>query len=578
MRNFLISTLLALVGFMPSNAQYTFTLDVSWSGNCSGYTSQMNQLIGKYKSQAISGFPTEQSCKQARAMCQQELGHIELIYYDLKTGKIIKTQATNCKLNVVAGLCTGRPLAGNTIQIGVPNINGVSQGTSFYSTNPAEEIKNWSEDFIEQMVALFDGKLPDFKLTRVNTGDIDFDNARKNNDDDYEFTGRMPEGSVRYVPKNDQIVSVGPPTKGSGVSGLDDFLSGNFVSLDMREGGSGRIYSEDFDMSNIYSELQKREEERRQRELEWEHKEASVWDEIKSKLDDENFHLLAYILQTNNGGIRPKFLGITESGRYVFESIDGNNVFSISKDAKAIQTLTFEEHSWKDDNIIKAIQENGFKDAISDRYKFEYPSFDNIKGGKISFKDLKNLSANELRKLLPYIKGELKLKLFDNSSELSYEYMQLSDWHGSGGIRATLSSGGKDNISASLSVTGEGGDVSKNSDTFFDNKEKVFSKEHDDSELKKEYAIFGGFMKIKGTLNAEIELSSLEAKATGGYVKKVYGGFLYCSGGAEVKGGTHIDKKIVVSPWNIFYVKGKVGGFQCKNITHATDDIPTLKQ
>lgn len=196
MRKILISTLLALAGMKPANAQYTFTLDVSWSGNCGGYTSQMNQVIGKYKSQAISGFPTYESCEQVRKMCQQELGHIELVYYDLNTGKVIKKQATNCKLNVIAGSCTGRPLAGNTIQIGVPNINGVSQGTTFYSTNSANEIRDWSSDDMERMLAL-NRNYQHNEPTVVSTGDPDFDNVRSG----YMLSGSMPGGSLDYIEK-----------------------------------------------------------------------------------------------------------------------------------------------------------------------------------------------------------------------------------------------------------------------------------------------------------------------------------------------------------------------------------------
>lgn len=543
---------------IAQEGQYQLVVtSVSYSGNCGGMKNvndvhglegALQKAISIGMSQSLNGqiYPSEDICKSALHSMSGSYG--------------------GCTTKV-SGYC--RPLGGGRTSVGRANVLGVGQGSSFYSINGANEIKNWSEDDAQRRMG-FDSNFQSTEPTNVSTGDTEFDNVRSG----YILSGSMSGGSLVFIEKpldnknqdlEDYMIVGGARIP---VSVLNNPFNPKVL---------GEVHSDDL-IYDAYEEMKKREEERRQRELEWEHKEASVWDEIRSKLDDENFHLLAYILQTNNGGVRPKFLGITESGRYIFESIDGNNVFSISKDAKAIQTLTFEEHSWKDDNIIKAIQENGFKDAISDRYKFEYPSFDNIKGGKISFKDLKNLSTNELRKLLPYIKGELKLKLFDNSSELSYEYVQLSDWHGSGGFRTTLSSGGKDNISASLSVTGEGGDVSKNSDTFFDNKEKVFSKEHDDSELKKEYAIFGGFMKIKGKLNAEIELSSLQAKVTGGYVKKVYGGYLYCSGGAEVKGGTHVDKTIAISPWNIFYVKGKVGGFQCKNITNSTDNIPTLKR
>ena len=150
MRKLFVSILLALVDSLSTNAQYTFTVNASWSGNCSGYTPQMNQLMGKYKSQAINGFPTRELCEQTRAMCHQELGHIELTFYDVKTGRVIKREATNCKLNVTTTPCTGYPMAGS---IGTLNTLGVSQGTSFYNNNTSNEIQNWSNDYAERMLA-----------------------------------------------------------------------------------------------------------------------------------------------------------------------------------------------------------------------------------------------------------------------------------------------------------------------------------------------------------------------------------------------------------------------------------------
>ena len=196
----IMTALLALAGLLPAYAQYTFTLNVSWSGNCSGYTAQMNQMMGKYKSQAITGFPTRELCEQTRAMCHQELGHIEIIYYDVKTGKEIKREATNCKLNVSTTPCTGHPMAGS---VGTLNALGVSQGSSFYSSNIANEIQNWSEDDMERMLAL-NSEFKSYEPTKIATGDIDFDNNR---------------------------------------SGLAS--GATFVSLDMRPGGSSTIISED---------------------------------------------------------------------------------------------------------------------------------------------------------------------------------------------------------------------------------------------------------------------------------------------------------------------------------------------
>lgn len=188
MRKQIALTLLALVGILPANAQYTFTLSVSWSGNCSGYTAQMNQAIRGFQTQTINGFPTRELCEQTRAMCHQELGHIELVYYDVKTGKVIKREATNCKLNVSTTPCTGRPMAGS---VGTLNALGVSQGSSFYSANTANEIQNWSEDEMERMLAL-NKDFQSFEAINVATGAPTFDNARSKNEYIFQSTSSAP--------------------------------------------------------------------------------------------------------------------------------------------------------------------------------------------------------------------------------------------------------------------------------------------------------------------------------------------------------------------------------------------------
>lgn len=190
--------MLALAGLLPANAQYTFTLNASWSGNCSGYTAQMNSMMGKYKSQAINGFPTRELCEQTRAMCHQELGHIELVYYDVKTGKVIKRETTNCKLNVTTTPCTGRPMAGT---VGTLNVLGVSQGTSFYSTNSANEIQNWSSDDMERMLAL-NKSFNSFEPTNVSTGDPYFDDARNRAGSSLPYIG---DGAYRGIPETPLI-------------------------------------------------------------------------------------------------------------------------------------------------------------------------------------------------------------------------------------------------------------------------------------------------------------------------------------------------------------------------------------
>lgn len=466
--------------------------------------------------------------------------------------------------------------------IGSVDILGVSKGSSFYSTNGVNEIHDWTNDYTERMLALN----PNYKSNEsnaINTDDPYYNNARNN----YTLSGRMPDGSTKYIKNADLLKVIGQTNRIPGAF----ILSSNSMPITMMQPESGVYVPPIYD---AYAKLLKSEEEKRQRELEWEQKEAKAWDEIRSKLDDENYHLLAYILKSNNGGERPKFLRVTDSGRYVFESSDGNNVFSVSKDANDINSLTFKEHSWNDDNIIKAIQEKSFKDVIDERFEFEIKGGKldilEVENGKISFKDLENLSPDKLRKLLPQIKGEIKLKLIDNSSELSYEYMHLFDSHISAGGKLTLSSGIKDDIGGSATLTSEKAEKATMTSNGNDYYVGTTSTERNEiiKEKEKSEKWFGP-LKIEG--NAELKISSLEGTGKVGVVKKIGNNYFYCSGELNLEGGTRIDKNIISSKPSaqkrgsagelallIIYVKGDVGGIQCKNITNSIDNIPTLKK
>lgn len=146
MRKLSFSLMLALVGLLPANAQYSFTIDGGFSGDCARVSGvrELNQQLKAIKGEVISGFPDPTSCEQARAIVNGIKAQAEMITYDARTGKTIDRKKYNCHFSLSASPCTGRPLSGGTI--GTPNIKGVSEGTSFYSVNGAEEIQNWSED------------------------------------------------------------------------------------------------------------------------------------------------------------------------------------------------------------------------------------------------------------------------------------------------------------------------------------------------------------------------------------------------------------------------------------------------
>lgn len=184
---------LALVGFLPANAQYTFTCNGGFSGDCAKVSGvrELNQQLQQIMRQAFAGFPDEASCNQARNIVNNIKSQAEII---------LGGKRYNCHFKLNALPCTGRPIGGTNV--GTPNVLGVSQGSSFFSTNTVNEIKNWSEDDMERMLALDkDNHL--FEPTNVITGDVNFDNARTDNGIVFHSTSSIPyigDGIFKGIP------------------------------------------------------------------------------------------------------------------------------------------------------------------------------------------------------------------------------------------------------------------------------------------------------------------------------------------------------------------------------------------
>ena len=223
-------------------AQCKITITLSVSGCSNTLDGRIAEKVAEaqanhYLEQARIGFNSLQECNTFRSM---------VISQSYSYG--------NCKIRFNVSPCTGCPSGA----MGNANILAIGQGSSFYSVNGANEIRDWSNDDMERMIAL-NKDYQSFEPTNISTGDTEFDNAR------YEFSGNMPEGSINFIKKDDnQIISIGPPSKGTGVAVSNDFFNGKgFVSLDMRDGGSGKVISEDLiplkerpaDMSLINSYL-----------------------------------------------------------------------------------------------------------------------------------------------------------------------------------------------------------------------------------------------------------------------------------------------------------------------------------
>lgn len=159
---------LELVGFLPANAQYTFTCNGGFSGDCAKVSGvrELNQQLQQIMRQAFAGFPDEASCNQARNIVNNIKSQAEII---------LGGKRYNCHFKLNALPCTGRPIGGTNV--GTPNVLGVSQGSSFFSTNTVNDIKNWSEDDMERMLAL-DQKHQPLENKAIATGDVYFDRTR----------------------------------------------------------------------------------------------------------------------------------------------------------------------------------------------------------------------------------------------------------------------------------------------------------------------------------------------------------------------------------------------------------------
>ena len=135
MRKFLLLCVSVICcGF--ANAQWTFTIDIKYSGNCGGLNGiqGLNALSyeAAYKNMQI---PTKNECEALRSQLSS-----------------IKQGYGGCYAQIVCGPCTGQDIAGNnsTDQNANPNIFGPSQGTAFSPSSAPDATKQWLEDFMKK--------------------------------------------------------------------------------------------------------------------------------------------------------------------------------------------------------------------------------------------------------------------------------------------------------------------------------------------------------------------------------------------------------------------------------------------
>lgn len=189
-------------------AQWHYSVSVTTNG-CGYLDKRVAESQVKYwMGEGYKTFSNKNECEQSRMFVMSQS------YTD-----------GSCRVNYIASPCTG-PVGSS----GNASIFNSNNGSSFYSTNPANEIRDWSNDDMERMLAL-NPKFNFQELKTVATGDIAFDNLIENMSySDEAFSNRMPSRSS-YVEADDNIVAIGQPVRGRGIIVPDDFTDRPFTGL-----------------------------------------------------------------------------------------------------------------------------------------------------------------------------------------------------------------------------------------------------------------------------------------------------------------------------------------------------------
>jgi|GEM_PF-3744270 len=220
-------------------------------------------------------------------------------------------------------------------------------------------------------------------------------------------------------------------------------------------------------MSRMFAEDMKTLEERMKAVPEYKSYSGEVYDQIREKLDDVQRRELAFYLKLFNTkeiveekedgdvikqvGAFPEAIGTTSTGQYVFESEDGKRVFRLSENCQHLQILTFDEHFFKDENIIAQIKKDGLKEYLGESFNLNelMPKVEMSLGKNI----LKEMKDEDIKKIMPKLKTGIKLNLLDNSSKIKYQYVYIAPkeklsvtYHTFGGSIELLA-GGKADVS-----------------------------------------------------------------------------------------------------------------------------------
>ena len=165
------------------------------------------------------------------------------------------------------------------------------------------------------------------------------------------------------------------------------------------------------------------------------------WKEVETLLDGGQESYLKYIMK-KNGDPYPIALGVNKDGEFVFCSEDTKKIYALSKDGSLLKEYTFDEKTWKDNNIYARINEDGLGKVMDDSYSVTFNE-----SGKA------DLTEKDLDGLAPQFKTTVQMSFIDNgtsysenqyvipqsvtlSSGLGVTHVKSSGWKVSGGGKA----------------------------------------------------------------------------------------------------------------------------------------------
>ena len=316
-------------------------------------------------------------------------------------------------------------------------------------------------------------------------------------------------------------------------------------------------------------------------------KDGKIWDKMRNTLDETQIQGIAYAMKSTNvrnverfdgdgnivtekEGVLPTAMGINNKGNYVFESVsdpdfDKKEHFDRIYEVTPNGTLTYialDEHFFDDDNIIKMVREGRLSDELkhSVDVKFE--------GGSISLKDLKDATPEKVRNLLPEIKAEFKMNLFDNSTTAQGKIMHF--FPESNIVNNVIQI--KDPTHSSFSIGG-GGEVSggpKGEIRIGYGTNKWFTKPNEKQSKEEKGKHWLPDMK------AGVTTAEAQAYFEVGQIKRVGNQFIQCDGTVEAKGSTELDY-ITATTLDPFRGNATIG-WSCKIITTPESQIPTERK